>query len=199
MTDHKAHEEMPTERDDQTDCSLAILNQDSDESQREPGILNTSVDDRSNGTDVDKASMDDSGSDHDDEHKGGRPMSPGTLALMCDEQDTLFMTSQNNSTSSMFLPNQNVSEVYVEQERQVLMGLRDRLQRFITCGKIKGKPKYSAMCMRCDYAYVNYLVTGFLMDECFPKYDATGHSYEHFTWFFAGNIQKFQTGFHCIP
>ncbi|XP_010915853.1 protein tesmin/TSO1-like CXC 5 [Elaeis guineensis] len=147
FADQKAHEEKPTEREDQTDCSLASSNQDSDEKQREPGILNASVDDHSNGTDVDKANMEDSGSDHVDEPKGGRPMSPGTLALMCDEQDTMFMTSQNNSTSSMFLSNQNVSDVYVEQERHVLMGLRDCLQRLITCGKMK-EVQCSSMAMK---------------------------------------------------
>ncbi|WVZ25781.1 hypothetical protein V8G54_004325 [Vigna mungo] len=41
---------------------------------------------------TDKISPDNSCSDGADVPKG-RPMSPGTLALMCDEQDTMFMTS----------------------------------------------------------------------------------------------------------
>ncbi|XP_008800911.2 protein tesmin/TSO1-like CXC 5 [Phoenix dactylifera] len=149
FADQKAYEESPADREDQTDCSLALLNQDRDENRSEPDVQKEPVDDCSNGTDVDRANMEESESDHVDVHKGCRPMSPGTLALMCDEQDTIFMTSQNNSTSSRFSSNQNVSEVYVEQERRVLTGLRDCLRKLITYGKIK-EAQYSSMAMKIE-------------------------------------------------
>ncbi|KAG1330366.1 putative protein tesmin/TSO1-like CXC 5 [Cocos nucifera] len=148
FADQKAYEENPAHREDQTGCSLALSNQDRDVSQREPDVQKEPVDDCSNGTDMDRANVE-SESDHLDVHKGSRPMSPGTIALMCDEQDTIFMTSENNSTSSRFLPNQNVSEVYVEQERCVLMGLRDHLRRLINCGKIK-EEQYLSMAMKFE-------------------------------------------------
>jgi hypothetical protein len=34
-------------------------------------------------------------------------MSPGTLALMCDEQDTMFTTSQNAVSQETVAANQN--------------------------------------------------------------------------------------------
>ncbi|XP_010925877.1 protein tesmin/TSO1-like CXC 5 isoform X2 [Elaeis guineensis] len=158
FADQKACEENPAHAEDQTDCSLASWNQDMDASQREPDVQKEPVDDCSNGTDMDRANVELSESDHVDVHEGSKPMSPGTLALMCDEQDTIFMTFQNNSTSSRFLSNQNVSEVYVEQERCVLMGLRDRLRWLINCGKIKGKPNYSGVLNRSDYMDVHHLI-----------------------------------------
>lgn len=67
-------------------------------------------------------------------------MSPGTLALMCDEQDTMFMTSQNPNTSTTSLSNQNMSEVFAAQERCVLMEFRDCLRKIVNHGRMKGKP-----------------------------------------------------------
>lgn len=75
-----------------------------------------------------------------------RPMSPGTLALMCDEQDTMFLavpspnglmgTGVSNSLSSK---GERVTKVYMEQERLVLTTVRDCLNKLITVGEIKGQ------------------------------------------------------------
>lgn len=72
-------------------------------------------------------------------------MSPSTLALMCDEGDTMF-TSNNSSdglvvhNSSSQLPSeQGETETYAEQERIVLTKFRECLNRLITLGEIKGK------------------------------------------------------------
>ncbi|XP_057799544.1 protein tesmin/TSO1-like CXC 6 [Salvia miltiorrhiza] len=77
--------------------------------------------------------------------QNGRPLSPGTLALMCDEQDATFMAANAPSTvtesntrtqlksESALGPNQ----LYVEQERLVLTRLRCFLNRLITCGSIE--------------------------------------------------------------
>ncbi|GFP94742.1 protein tesmin/tso1-like cxc 5 [Phtheirospermum japonicum] len=67
-----------------------------------------------------------SGSDGVDVSKG-RPMSPSTLALMCDEQDTMFTSAASssglavdNNISSQLREEQGVTEAYAEQERIVL-------------------------------------------------------------------------------
>ncbi|KAF5177233.1 tesmin/TSO1-like CXC [Thalictrum thalictroides] len=113
-------------------------------------------DDRSSGNQADKMVTDDSGSDGSDVHKG-RPMSPGTLALMCDEQDSMFMaaaspkgTLVNGNSTSVRLPyEQDKADVYAEQERLILTGFRDYLRKLVTCGTIKGK-QYSALGARTD-------------------------------------------------
>uniref|UniRef100_A0A0A9E4L9 Uncharacterized protein n=1 Tax=Arundo donax TaxID=35708 RepID=A0A0A9E4L9_ARUDO len=69
-------------------------------------------------------------------------MSPGTLALMCDEQDTMFATSQNAVSQQTAPVNQNQSELYAEQERCVLMEFRDCLRKLVTCGRMK-EERYS--------------------------------------------------------
>ncbi|XP_020273429.1 protein tesmin/TSO1-like CXC 5 isoform X2 [Asparagus officinalis] len=134
--DKKNQEEKPAERDEHTE-SLLASNHERDESQREPYVRKVSADDRSSGTNADKTGTEDSGSDSLDEQKSDRPMSPGTLALMCDEQDTLFVTSKNQSTSSRFPQNRSMSEVYANQERSVLTAFRDSLIKLIHCGRVK--------------------------------------------------------------
>ncbi|GER28799.1 tesmin/TSO1-like CXC domain-containing protein [Striga asiatica] len=76
-----------------------------------------------------------SGSDGADASKG-RPMSPSTLALMCDEEDTMFTSA---ASSSELVVDNHVSsqlreetEAYAEQERIVLTKFRDCLNRLIT-------------------------------------------------------------------
>ncbi|XP_052183549.1 protein tesmin/TSO1-like CXC 5 isoform X2 [Diospyros lotus] len=74
-----------------------------------------------------------------------RPMSPGTLALMCDEHDTMFMAppsvkelmSNSRNTSSQLPHGQGMTEVYAEQERIILTKFRDCLNRLIAIGEIK--------------------------------------------------------------
>ena len=75
------------------------------------------------------------------ESHGGRPMSPGTLALMCDEQDSMFMAPSSHSTgvSTRFPSGQSMPEIFIEQERCILSEFRDCLRNLITYGKIKGK------------------------------------------------------------
>ncbi|KAL0315649.1 UNVERIFIED_CONTAM: protein tesmin/TSO1-like CXC 5 [Sesamum radiatum] len=93
---------------------------------------------------TEKASPEESGSDGADVSKG-RPMSPSTLALMCDEADTIFTTTASigsvvhNNDSSQLPDEQGLTEAYVEQERIVLTKFRDCLNRLITLGEIKGK------------------------------------------------------------
>lgn len=78
--------------------------------------------------------------------QNGRPMSPATLALMCDEKDTIFTVagSPNGATTEVQNTNhkssnsQGNSENYAEVERFILTRAWDFLNRLITCGSIKG-------------------------------------------------------------
>ncbi|CAA0810573.1 Protein tesmin/TSO1-like CXC 5 [Striga hermonthica] len=74
-----------------------------------------------------------------------RPLSPATLALMCDEQDTAFMVENAPSSIIESSPSMNMKsastngldQLYVEQERLVLSRFRGFLNRIITCGSIE--------------------------------------------------------------
>ncbi|KAI4347106.1 hypothetical protein L6164_007952 [Bauhinia variegata] len=129
--------------EDQTDTSLASSTQEQLPSQKEADVEKAVADDCSSANQTDKIIPDDSSSDGADVPKG-RPMSPGTLALMCDEQDTMFMTAaspngamaQACNTSSQSPYGQGLTEVYAEQERIVLTKFRDFLNRVITMGEI---------------------------------------------------------------
>lgn len=83
------------------------------------------------------------GPDDGDDDRPQRPMSPGTLALMCDEKDPLFtappspvggMAAEEVSTSG--LPHSAV--LYAEQERAILLEYRDCLRRIVSVGKRRG-------------------------------------------------------------
>ena len=135
---------MPAE--DRGESSAAPSAQDRFQIPKESKTEKAVVDNCSSGNNAEKISPHDSNSDGADVSKG-RPMSPGTLALMCDEQDAMFMASSSPkglmgngcNTSSQLPHGQGVSEVYAEQERVVLTKLRDCLNRLITLGEIKGK------------------------------------------------------------
>ncbi|XP_075652151.1 protein tesmin/TSO1-like CXC 5 [Castanea sativa] len=129
--------------EDHTETSLASSTQERFPSQKEPNVENAVADDCSSANQNDKIGAEDSSSDGADAPQG-RPMSPGTLALMCDEEDAVFMASAspnglmgNHNTSSPLPYGQGMTEVYAEQEKIVLTKLRDCLNRLITFGEIK--------------------------------------------------------------
>jgi len=133
--------------EDHTETSLASSTQEQLPNQKEANVEKPMADDDClSANQTDKISPENSCSDGADVPKG-RPMSPGTLALMCDEQDTMFMTSASPigsrahacNTSSQPQYGQGMTEVYAEQERIVLTKFRDFLNRVITMGEINGK------------------------------------------------------------
>ncbi|XP_012574748.1 protein tesmin/TSO1-like CXC 5 isoform X2 [Cicer arietinum] len=134
---------MEKHTEDQTETSLASSTEGQLPTQKEVDVEKAMADDCSSANQIDKISPGNSCSDGADVPKG-RPMSPGTLALMCDEQDTMFMTAASPigpttrvcNTSSQFPCGQGVTEVYAEQERAVLTQFRDFLNRVITMGEI---------------------------------------------------------------
>lgn len=135
---------MDKHTEDRTETSLASSTQEQLASQKE-------ADDCSSANQTDKISPDNSSSDGADAPKG-RPISPGTLALMCDEQDTMFMTAASPigsmthacNTSTQLPYGQGMTDVYAEQERIVLTKFRDFLNRVITMGEINGKSIFSS-------------------------------------------------------
>nr|XP_043628754.1 protein tesmin/TSO1-like CXC 5 [Erigeron canadensis] len=103
----------------------------------------TVPDESLNGVQGDKPGPDESGSDGADGSRS-RPMSPGTLALMCDEHDNVFTNSASNGSKDHgadidgHLPNGKViTEAYAEQEKTVLTTFRDCLNKLITLGELK--------------------------------------------------------------
>lgn len=130
----------------QTETSLASATGGRLQSQKESDAQKAVTDDCSTANQTDKMSPEDSNSDGADGPKV-RPMSPGTLALMCDEQDTMFMAAASPNglmgdgcnTSSQLPNGQGMTEVYAEQERIVLTKFRGCLNMLITRGELKGK------------------------------------------------------------
>ncbi|KAI3992604.1 hypothetical protein MKX01_007926 [Papaver californicum] len=120
------------------------------------GTQETSADDPLSRNLSEKVRMDDPRSDGSD-LQNGRPMSPGTLALMCDEQDTMFMAAASpngrlGNSGSMPLPSAYGPEttgLYAEQERRVLTAFRDSLQNLVQRGTIK-ETNYSSLTSRTE-------------------------------------------------
>lgn len=115
--------------------------QDQSQSQR-PEIAQAK--DPSSDNQIERTKPEESGSDGADVSKG-RPISPSTLALMCDEGDTMFTSVASSSgfvecNEPSQLPTEpGLNEAYAEQERIVLTKFRECLNRLITLGEIKGK------------------------------------------------------------
>ncbi|KAK9130908.1 hypothetical protein Sjap_011395 [Stephania japonica] len=154
LADRKNPSEKHAEKDDHGESFLAT-NHEKEANHKNNDAPKAVADDRSSGNQADKISEEDSGSDGADPQKG-RPMSPGTLALMCDEQDTMFMANASPNgaldqvrDAPLQLPyGHGMSEVYAEQERLVLTGFRDCLRRIITYGRIKEENNSS--CTRAE-------------------------------------------------
>lgn len=72
-----------------------------------------------------------------------RAMSPGTLALMCDEQDTLFTAPSSPSGGCRRPCSHHTTHTFAEQERIILSEFRDCLRRIIDVGKRRAT-QYSA-------------------------------------------------------
>ncbi|XP_008220055.1 PREDICTED: protein tesmin/TSO1-like CXC 5 [Prunus mume] len=126
------------------ESSTNLFTQEGKECKKEHDIQNSVHDDHLGVKEADRDESSYSGLNGGDV-QNSRPMSPGTLALMCDEQDKMFMAAglPNGVGSSSPSMTQNstqeigCTEVYAEQERLVLTGFRDFLNHLITRGSIK--------------------------------------------------------------
>ncbi|KAK8553525.1 hypothetical protein V6N13_062327 [Hibiscus sabdariffa] len=113
-------------------------------SQKNNGVPSAATDNRKSENQGDADRSGDSGADENDV-QNGRPLSPGTRALMCDEEDTMFieakspnlLTNHSQNITQKSSNGHECTEVYAEQERLVLTMFRDFLNKLITCGSIK--------------------------------------------------------------
>ncbi|XP_068483977.1 protein tesmin/TSO1-like CXC 5 [Phaseolus vulgaris] len=68
-----------------------------------------------------------------------RPLSPETLALMCDEQDSMFFGNTSaDGASHKNIIQKSLNSDYGEQERLIMTKLLDVLRELVTLGSIKG-------------------------------------------------------------
>ncbi|KAK3011854.1 hypothetical protein RJ639_010450 [Escallonia herrerae] len=99
-----------------------------------------------NGNQTIKVQLDPCGSDGGD---NGRSVSPGALALLCDEPDALFLEAGSPTgisdccieTPINSTPTQGFTQVYAEQERRVLTKFLDLLNGLITSRNVKGQAR----------------------------------------------------------
>ncbi|MBA0719293.1 hypothetical protein Golax_006987, partial [Gossypium laxum] len=119
--------------EDHSEISLASSTQDRLESQKDFVAEKIRAENCSSANQAVKSGPENSCTDVADMPEG-RPMSPGTLALMCDEQDTMF-----TAAASQLPCGKGMIEIDAEHERVVLTKFRDCLNGLITFGEIKGK------------------------------------------------------------
>ncbi|KAI0488104.1 hypothetical protein KFK09_027931 [Dendrobium nobile] len=143
--DRRLQEEKAAGREDQNKDRHALFGENNDDRRNMQDGSNT-TEACSNGTDVDKI-IENSGSNICCIQKEGRPMSPGTLALMCDEPDLNFISSQSSRKRPRTTCEENFTDIYVKQERIALMKLRDSLYELANCARMK--EENILMAMRC--------------------------------------------------
>lgn len=85
-----------------------------------------------------------------DDSRDSGPASPGTQALMCDEQDTTFGNDTYRSSFMETSCDQDISEINAVQESIILTGFRDYLRVLITRGKINEAKFSSEAAMELD-------------------------------------------------
>ncbi|KAJ0250898.1 CRC domain-containing protein [Hirschfeldia incana] len=90
-----------------------------------------------------------------DDGSKGKPLSPATLALMCDEQDTIFMVAAAEPNGDSGANSQGQSEIYAEQERVVLTKYRDCVTRLFSCAEFK-----ESMCLYSARRHIQSPSTG---------------------------------------
>ncbi|KAK1268900.1 Protein tesmin/TSO1-like CXC 5 [Acorus gramineus] len=81
-----------------------------------------------------------------------RAVSPGTLALMCDEQNTFMASTSQSGTAEniqglppRFPQGQGISDMYAEQERCILTEFRDSLRKLSDIAKRKAETKCASL------------------------------------------------------
>ncbi|MBA0633941.1 hypothetical protein Godav_022396 [Gossypium davidsonii] len=119
-------------------------NQMHEMSQNGNGVLSSATDDCESENHGDANGSGDCGA-NEDSVQNGKPLSPRTRALMCDEEDTMFMavgspdllTDRSQNITQKSLNGHECTEVYAEQESLVLTVFRDFLNQLITRGSIK--------------------------------------------------------------
>ncbi|GFS44421.1 hypothetical protein Acr_00g0090280 [Actinidia rufa] len=76
------------------------------------------------------------------------PRSPGTLALLCDENNVLFTLDASSDRVKNCVSN---TDIHIQQERLVLITFLDFLNRLITRGNVKGSSMSTPMELEFDF------------------------------------------------
>ncbi|KAF0899918.1 hypothetical protein E2562_025484 [Oryza meyeriana var. granulata] len=76
-----------------------------------------------------------------------RPLSPGTQAMMCDEQDAVFQESK--ACKFLSTTEENLLDIFKEQEKRVLTNFRDYLCKLANCGRLQ-EQKLSSVSTNCS-------------------------------------------------
>ncbi|KAJ0263088.1 CRC domain-containing protein [Hirschfeldia incana] len=120
------------------------INENRVEDQTETSLASSAAQENSQGGDVEMGEADKSGPEgSNSDVSKENPLSPATLALMCDdEQDTIFMVAASEPKGSVDpggcrTNSQGQSQNYAEQERVILTRLRDRLSRLVSYAELK--------------------------------------------------------------
>lgn len=133
-----------TQRDN-AKIDVASSTQESEDSKQGNEANKGALNDPSLGNKMDMEETRGSGTD-DYDMPNERPLSPGTRALMCDEEETMFMAAGSPTGLAGHCPStvkksngHECRRVYAEQERIILTAFRDVLNDLITVGSIRGK------------------------------------------------------------
>ncbi|XP_031256609.1 protein tesmin/TSO1-like CXC 5 [Pistacia vera] len=126
-----------------TKTDVASSTQEIEDSKQGNAFNNGAPNDPSIGNSMDVEERSGSGADGCD-MQNERPLSPGTRALMCDEEDTMFMAAGSPTGLAGCCPSttqkyngHECTRIYAEQERIILTAFRDILNDLITVGSIK--------------------------------------------------------------
>ncbi|KAF8667932.1 hypothetical protein HU200_052560 [Digitaria exilis] len=148
----KAAEGFTTTADNNVDAEIdseICINrvQNLDENKKE--VQKATVSQLGNVTNIDQQIPVDSGPYCSDAQEDYRPSSPGTRALLCDEQDLTFGTAYRSSIS-VALHDQDISELHAAQENAVLREFRNCLQLIIARGRANEGKSSSGTGMELD-------------------------------------------------
>uniref|UniRef100_A0A0D9VEP9 CRC domain-containing protein n=1 Tax=Leersia perrieri TaxID=77586 RepID=A0A0D9VEP9_9ORYZ len=164
----KATEAFPTKADNKVEMQTEKQSQSNDEinndKNKEQNLKEAFVKDTQDEASTDQQNINERGPHLDNGSKDSRPASPGTQALMCDEQDTTF---GNDYRNPFVVPSgdQGISELNADQEKIVLTGLREYLRVLITRGNINATKSSSEAAMELDSRRHHGATTVFSQDN----------------------------------
>ncbi|KAF0933737.1 hypothetical protein E2562_019213 [Oryza meyeriana var. granulata] len=160
----KAAEAFPTKADNKEELQAEKQSQTNDEINKEQNLKEASLKDIQNEACIDQHNINETWPHLVNASNNSRPASPGTQALMCDEQDTTFGNDDYRSPFVVPSCDQDISELNADQEKIVLTGLRDYLRVLITRGNINAT-KSSSAAMESDSRRHHGATTVFSLDK----------------------------------
>ncbi|XP_015689067.1 protein tesmin/TSO1-like CXC 5 isoform X2 [Oryza brachyantha] len=159
----KEAEAFPAKADNKVDMQEENDKMNNDKN-KEQKLKEASLKDIQNKSCIDQLNINETGPHLVNTSKDFRPTSPGTQALMCDEQDTTFGNDDYRSPSMVPSCGQGISELNVAQENKVLTGLRDYLRVLITRGNINATKSSAEAAMELD-SWRHHRATVFCQDK----------------------------------